>query len=121
VRQRVGKRSATLLGPFRGIFAQPLRHFERLLLRLPFAIAALFPFREILLPDGFAAELRGHDGLHLGQRVEPPDERLARFALVPSWEQCLTKSLFSWVLLFFAPSLWATARQDTTPMDPSKH
>jgi hypothetical protein len=38
-------------------------------------------FREVLVGDGLAAELVRHDGLHLGERVQPGQEDLAGLAV----------------------------------------
>ena len=55
----------------------------------PVPVSAFFPFREILLPDGLAANC-GEDGVDLGQRIEPRDEVASLFAFAQAMVESLS-------------------------------
>jgi len=58
-------------GEIAGVGGQFAGLLEELLVAEPFAVAALFPFGEVLGADGAAAEVVGEDGLNFGDFVEP--------------------------------------------------
>ena len=68
-------------------FAQTHRHFDGALPLLPIPVAALAPFREILLPDLRPAELRRQDRLHRRQAVQPGHEDVAVIPLAEAFIQ----------------------------------
>ncbi|MDR3457211.1 MAG: hypothetical protein P4N60_07175, partial [Verrucomicrobiae bacterium] len=67
---------------FRQLIAVRMESFHdlpRLLLLPPLRMTAMPPFKQIMSADGFAAELLRHHRPDLRQRVQPFQERRARF------------------------------------------
>jgi hypothetical protein len=48
----------------------------------PIAVAALFPFGEVLFGDRVVFEVGGEDGFDFGERVEPGEDRFGGNAVV---------------------------------------
>jgi hypothetical protein len=67
---------------FRRVVHDPSRRFQRFLLLLPLPVAAPSPFRQVLLADMFPLELPVDDSLDFRQRIQPCQQRCARFPVV---------------------------------------
>ena len=68
-------------GQFPGIGYQIARPLQSILVRQPFAVAALFPLRAILLADGASAKLQCKHGPIFRLRVLPGYQLLALFSI----------------------------------------
>jgi hypothetical protein len=68
--------------PGAGVFLEAVGDFLGFELGAPVAIAALFPFGEVLLGDGFGFEVLLEDGFRFGEGIEPADEIFLGIAFV---------------------------------------
>jgi hypothetical protein len=58
----------------RYVGGEKLEELGGVVLEEPVAVAALFPFGEVLFGDGAAVEFGGEDGFDFGERVEPGED-----------------------------------------------
>ena len=65
-----------------GLSVHELEELGGLELEEPVAVAALFPFGEVLFGDGTVFEVSGEDGFDVGERVEPGKDGFGGDAVV---------------------------------------
>ena len=78
----IGEAAIRCLGQFFGIGSQFAGLGERFLARQPVAVAAGFPFGQVLFADGACAEGFSEDAADFGQAVKPVHQLDPRFAVL---------------------------------------
>ena len=66
---------------------------EDVLVDLPVAVAAVFPFREVLWVEGAPVELGGENGADLGERVEPFEDGFGLLAVLQTTIELLAEGV----------------------------
>lgn len=70
-----------MLGDFFFLFGEAAEPFEALLVEEPVLVAAVSPFGEVLVGDGFCGEKFGEDLFGFREFVEPWEDGSAHFAV----------------------------------------